>query len=148
MENAETAIRKAIKANTNLAEMDISTTSQGSYNENTNVRQDSDVDICVCLNSTFFSRYPKGRTKEHYGNIDGSITFREFKNLVQMALGDYFDYSNITSGNKAFNVHSNSYRVDADVVLAFAYRTTTEIIQMSISIRTGIAFELSMRVRS
>src|SRR3989344_9289068 len=90
MENAETAINKAIKANAALAAMDISIIPQGSYRARTNVRRDSDVDICVCLNSTFFPRYPEGTTKEHYGNTDGSITFKEFKKLVQTALGDYF----------------------------------------------------------
>ncbi len=122
MENAEAAIRKAIGANEKLAKMDISIILQGSYNANTNVKQDSDVDICICLNSTFFPRYPVGKTKEYYGNIDGSISFKDFKNLIHIALNDYFGYENITPGNKAFDVHSNTYRVDADVVPAFAYR--------------------------
>jgi len=122
MENAETAIRKAIKANARLSSMDISIIPQGSYKSRTNVRNDSDVDICVCLNSTFFTRYPTGKAREDYGNVAGSITFAEFKNLVQKALEDYFDKANVTRGNKAFDIHSNTYRVDADVVPAFAYK--------------------------
>jgi hypothetical protein len=122
MENAETAIRKAIKANAKLSDMDISIILQGSYRSRTNVRNDSDVDICVCLNSTFFRRYPPSKTQTDYYHTDGSITFREFKNLVHTALGDHFGYDNITPGNKAFDIHSNTYRVDADVVPAFAYR--------------------------
>lgn len=121
MENAETAVRKAIKASTKLANMDNSIIPQGSYRSRTNVRLESDVDVCVRLNSTFFPKYPAGKTNEDYGNIDGSITFQEFKNLIHIALGDYFGFDNITRGNKAFDVHSNSYRVDADVVPAFAY---------------------------
>ena len=122
MENAETAIRKAINANTRLASMDISIIKQGSYRSRTNVKQDSDVDICVCLNSTFFPEYPAGKTDEHYGNADGSINFSDFRDLVHEALDDYFGSENITPGNKAFDIHSNSYRVDADVVAAFAHR--------------------------
>ncbi len=122
MENAETAIRKAIEANSQLSCMDISFIPQGSYKSKTNVRNDSDVDICVCLNSTFFPRYPIGKTKEHYGNIGGTITFSAFKNLVQRALEDYFGKESVDRGNKAFDIHSNTYRVDADVVPAFAYR--------------------------
>lgn len=122
MENAETAIHKAIKANNDLAGMDISIIRQGSYRSKTNVKQDSDVDVCVCLNSTFFTQYPAGKRKEDYGNIDGSITFGEFKDLVEIALNKYFGSENITPGDKAFDIHSNSYRVDADVVPAFAYR--------------------------
>lgn len=122
MENAETAVRKAINANARLASMDISIIPQGSYKSKTNVRNDSDVDICVCLNTTFFPRYPAGKTKEDYGNVDGSISFSEFKDLVQKALEDYFEKPNVTRGNKAFDIHSNTYRVDTDVVPAFAYR--------------------------
>jgi hypothetical protein len=122
MENAETAVRKAIKANAKLCAMDVTIIPQGSYRSRTNVRLDSDVDICVRLNSTFFPKYPPGKTQEDYGNIDGSIAFRAFKDLVHVALGEYFGYGNITPGNKAFDVHSNTYRVDADVVAAFSYR--------------------------
>lgn len=122
MENAEVAIRKAIKASAALEHLDISIIPQGSYKSKTNVRNDSDVDICVCLNSTFFPRYPQGRSKEDYGNVDGRISFSEFKNLVQNALESYFEKPNVTRGSKAFDVHSNTYRVDADVVPAFAYR--------------------------
>lgn len=122
MENAETAVRKAIKANAKLSSMDISIIPQGSYKSRTNVRNDSDVDICVCLNSTFFHHYPTGVTAATYGHSDGSITFTEFRDLVQTALEDYFGKANITPGNKAIDIHSNSYRVDADVVPAFSYR--------------------------
>lgn len=122
MENAEAAVRKAINANTTLSSMDISIIPQGSYKSKTNVKNDSDVDICVCLNSTFFERYPQGKTRADYGNTDGTVSFAEFKDLVQKALEDYFGKTSITRGNKAFDIHSNSYRVDADVVPAFAYR--------------------------
>lgn len=122
MENAETAIRKAIRADAQLANMDISIIPQGSYKSRTNVKNDSDVDICVCLNSTFFERYPEGKARSDYGNVPGAIDFVDFKNLIHKALGDYFGYSNLTRGNKAFDIHSNTYRIDADVVPAFTYR--------------------------
>lgn len=122
MINAETAIRKAILANPTLANMEISIFAQGSYKSKTNVRNDSDVDICVCLHSTFFPRYPSGKTREYYGNSPGSISFSDYKDLIHKALGNYFGYDNITKGNKAFDIHSNSYRVDADVVPAMEYR--------------------------
>ena len=122
MENAETAIKKAITADTELSKMDISIFPQGSYKSRTNIRQDSDVDICVRLNSTFFPRYPLGKDKSYYGNVDGSVSFYDFKNKVQNALENYFGYGNVNRGNKAFDIKSNSYRVDADVLAAFAYR--------------------------
>ncbi len=122
MENAETAIKKAIANHERLSGMDISIFAQGSYKMSTSVKQDSDVDVCIRLNSTFFERYPEGKTREDYGNIEGSITFDEYKNLIQEALNNYFGSQYVTRGNKAFDIHSNSYRVDADAVPAFAYR--------------------------
>ena len=121
MENAEAAVKKAIANHRRLSEMDISIFAQGSYRSNTSVKQDSDVDICICLNSTFFERYPEGKTRKDYGNIEGSIDFATYKNLIQEALNNYFGYQYVTRGNKAFDIHSNSYRVDADVLPAFAY---------------------------
>ena len=50
---------------------------QGSYRHKTNVRADSDVDICVRLNTTFFPDYPAGKTKEDFLNIDGTIAFAD-----------------------------------------------------------------------
>ena len=122
MDNAKTAIKKAIVNHKRLSKMDISIFAQGSYRSNTSVKQDSDVDRCICLNSTFFVRYPDGKTKEDYGNIDGSISFAIYKNLIHEALDDYFGDKYVMRGNKAFDIHSNSYRVDADAVPAFAYR--------------------------
>jgi len=122
MENTESAIKKAISNNVKLSTMDISVFAQGSYKARTNVRQDSDVDVCVCLNSTFFPRYPSGKTKEDFGNIDGSISYSEFKNLVEGALRNHFDTQNVTRGNKAFDIQANTYRVNADVLPAFAYK--------------------------
>jgi hypothetical protein len=121
-ENAESAIKKAIAADKKLSVMDITVFPQGSYRNRTNVKQDSDVDICVRLNSTFFDDYPTGTTREHFGNISGTITFSEFKNLVGAALVSYFGESAVTRGNKAFDVHANSYRIDADVVATFEHR--------------------------
>ena len=120
--NAESAIRKAINDDPVLSRMDYALIPQGSYRSKTNVRQASDVDFCLCLNSTFFPHYPSPRTKEYYGNIDGSISFEEYRGIVHRALANHFGAQNITPGSKAFDIHSNTYRVDADVVPAFAYR--------------------------
>lgn len=123
--NAETAVRKAIKADDRLANLDVSVFAQGSYRARTNVRQNSDVDICVRYNSTFFPHYPKGMTKEDFGNVDGTMAFADFKDTVQKALEDYFGKTGVTRGNKAFDVHENTYRIDADVVPTFEHRRYT-----------------------
>lgn len=121
MDNAETAIKKSIANHKRLSEMDIKIFAQGSYRSNTSIKQDSDVDVCIRLNSTFFDKYPDGKMRSDYGNVDGSMDFATYKNLIQEALNSYFGYEYVTRGNKAFDIHSNSYRVDADAVPAFAY---------------------------
>ena len=121
-ERAETAIRKAIDAHDELSAMDISVFPQGSYRHKTNVRADSDVDICVRLNTTFFPNYPAGKAMADFGNKDGSITFAAYRNLVQDALVSYFGDGVVARGDKAFNIHENTYRIDSDVVAAFAHR--------------------------
>lgn len=124
-ENAETSVRKAIAADDNLSELDITVFAQGSYKARTNVRQDSDVDICVRYNTTFFPEYPKDVTRETVGNVEGSMQFSDFKNMVGAALVNYFGPTKVTRGNKAFDVHANTYRIDADVVPTFEHRRYT-----------------------
>lgn len=121
-ENTETAIRKAISKNTKLADMDIAVIVQGSYRAHTNVKQDSDVDICVRLNTIAFCDYPPGKTAADYDRIPSELSFAEYKNLIDKALIDYFGMTSVKRGNKAFDIHANAYRVDADVLPAFEHR--------------------------
>ncbi|MES2408197.1 MAG: nucleotidyltransferase [Pseudomonadota bacterium] len=124
-ENAENAIRKAIAADSDLSTHDITVFSQGSYKARTNIRQNSDVDICVRYNGAFFPDYPDGKTKEDFGNIDGKLPFADYKDMVGRALRSYFGASSVTGGNKAFDIHANTYRIDADVVPTFEHRRYT-----------------------
>lgn len=121
-ENAETAIRKAIAADATLSKMDVTVFPQGSYRNETNVRQNSDVDICVRLNSAFFEDYPPGTQREQFGNGPGSITFGNYKGLVGTALANYFAKGVVKRGNKTFNIKDNTYRIDADAVATFEHR--------------------------
>jgi hypothetical protein len=124
-ENSETAVRRAIDADPNLAKMNITVFAQGSYKARTNVRQDSDVDICVRYNEAFYDSYPNGKKREDFGNVAGNLKFSAFKPLVHAALQSYFGANAVTPGKKAFDVHANTYRIDADVIPAFAYRRYT-----------------------
>jgi len=69
----------------------------------------------------FFPDYPTGKQKEDFGNVNGSITFANYKSLVQEALESYFGKQSVTRGNKAFDIHANTYRVDADAVADFEH---------------------------
>lgn len=124
-ENAETAIKKAVAASDELSKLDISVFAQGSYRARTNVKQDSDVDICVRLNKPFFADYPPEKTDADFGNTNAPLTYAGFKDMVHNALNDYFGSDSVTRGKKAFDVHANSYRIDADVVPTLEYRWYT-----------------------
>jgi hypothetical protein len=96
---------------------------QGSYRNRVNVKQDSDVDIGILYTgNTFYPDYPKGMTGSDFGNIDGDHTYSAFKDEVEHALVNYFGQAAVRRGNKAFNLHENTYRVDADVVPVFEHR--------------------------
>jgi hypothetical protein len=96
---------------------------QGSYRNNTNVRQESDVDICVYCTDVFFDDYTFADYESSAtGNTVSPYSFSAFKSDVQAALKIKFGADGVTRGNKAFDVHPTGYRVDADVVAAFAYR--------------------------
>lgn len=123
-ENAEGMVRKAISASEALSKYDFRVFVQGSYKNNTNVRQNSDVDVCICLADVFFSDFDFAApyTREQAGLVDAGYTYVEFKSDVEIALKHYFGTAAVTRGNKAFDVHANSYRVDADVVACFTHR--------------------------
>jgi hypothetical protein len=123
-ENAERAIRKAIDASSRLISKSIEVFAQGSYANRTNVRQDSDVDICVLYTGAFFSDYSmsEGLNQDVLGFIDSAYPYAQFKNDLEAALISYFGSGSVTRGKKAFDVHANTYRIDADVVPCFEHR--------------------------
>lgn len=122
MGNAEKAIKNAIYAYNDLRSRNIRVFAQGSYRNNTNVRQDSDVDIAVVCQDVFFGDYPNGKTHEDFGNSAADYNYSTFKNEVGKALVDYFGSSAVTRGNKAFDLHETSYHVAADVAPFFEHR--------------------------
>ncbi len=121
--NATSMIKDAIS--TNMAHWNVEVFPQGSYHNNTNVRQNSDVDICACLKDSFFYHLPTGYTAQQFGIGPAPITFSDYKNLVEAALVAKFGRQGVRRGNKAFDIHENTYRVDADVVPCFEYREYT-----------------------
>jgi hypothetical protein len=71
----------------------------------------------------FFADYSfADYTDTEAGNVNAGYTYAQFKNEVQLALQTKFGIAGIRRGDKAFEIHANTYRVDADVVAAFAYR--------------------------
>jgi hypothetical protein len=115
-------IRKAVNADQMLSQRNISVFAQGSYRNHTNVRADSDVDICVLCHDTFYHDLPDGMTSQDFSFSPATYLYPTYKNDLENALVSYLGRGAITRGNKAFDVHENTYRVDADVVACFDYR--------------------------
>lgn len=122
IENAITAIRKALNADDFLAS-NTKVFVQGSYRNRVNVRQESDIDIGVLYTGESFGvNYPEGKTDNDFKNTNSDYSYLDFKNAISTALIAYFGKSSVTRGSKAFDIHANSYRVDADVVPLFIHR--------------------------
>ncbi|MBI2891239.1 MAG: nucleotidyltransferase [Nitrospirae bacterium] len=122
-ENATRAIRAAIASSAKLNRRDIKVFIHGSYRNNVNVRQESDIDMGILCRDTFFFDLPEGYTREQLGlNSPASYEYAQYKNEVEEALVNHFERAAVHRGDKAFDVRANTYRVDADVAPFFEYR--------------------------
>ena len=123
-DNAEKAIKAAIAESPELSKRNVIVFPQGSYRNNTNVRQDSDVDICVLCKDVSFYDLPSDEsvTKTSAAITDAHYEYSTFKNEVEIALVRKFGRNMVKRENKAFDIHENTYRVDADAVACFLYR--------------------------
>lgn len=99
---------------------------QGSYKNHTNVRESSDVDIVVKLESAWRSdlsdldqvqetRYNNNTSSPDYGYTD-------FDDDVFGWLRNKYGRSSVERGNKAIKVEAEALPVDADVVTCLEYR--------------------------
>jgi hypothetical protein len=123
-DNAERVVRTAINNSTTLQAKEITVFTQGSYKNRTNVRQDSDVDVCVLYKGAHFADYnfSQGLSRDVLGFVPCEYTYEAFKNDVAKALTNRFGTASVTRGKKAFEVHENTYRLNADVVPCFQHR--------------------------
>lgn len=103
-DNTIKMIRNAINSCDELKTMDIDIFIQGSYANNTNVRSESDVDVCVMLRDTFHTDYAQGKGREDYGFKASDFTFQEYRNLVKKALQDKFRTEYVYDGNKSLKL--------------------------------------------
>jgi hypothetical protein len=126
MENAERAVRSAISASEKLKARTIRVFAQGSYRNRVNVRGDSDVDVGIVCTNTFFWDGPPGATLESLGYAPGTYHYTDYKREVSEALVNFFGSGSVSQGSKAFDIHANSYRVDADVAPFFEHRRFEE----------------------
>jgi hypothetical protein len=120
--NAISMIKDAIKSHETLKNKDIEFIVQGSYGNNTNIKIDSDIDVCAMLKDTFYYVLREGATKTNYGIGDGTNDFTDYRKYIIEALIKKFGNENLTVGNKSIKIKSNTYRVQADVIPALQYR--------------------------
>lgn len=131
IENAKTMIKSTINDGYELQGFDYEIFTQGSYENNTNIKADSDIDICVMLKGIFYGNYPYGLTGKDYGFPDSTMKYDDYKQRVSRALIKKFG-TDINVGNKSIKIKSNSYRyrVNVDVVIAFQYRDYDKVHRM------------------
>lgn len=94
---------------------------QGSYENNTNVSRNSDVDIAIVQEDIFRTKYRENVSREHYGFIKAPIRKVSFKTEVENALKKTFK-DDVVRRNKSIKINGNSYRKDADAVPSLRFR--------------------------
>ena len=120
-------IRKALEKNSEvLLDYECEVYLQGSYANRTNIRKDSDVDVVVQLNSTFYYDIFKltQEQKRHYNEtfFDATNEWTDFRRDVIAALMREFGPKLVRPGNKSIKVRGDRSRINADVVPCFQYR--------------------------
>ena len=102
-------IKGAVTADPVLSTRNVHAFTQGSYWNRTNVRQDSDVDVCVLCKDTFLYDLSPGVSElKRLGITPASYGFDSYKNDVGRALVNKFGRAYVRRGNKAFDVNENS----------------------------------------
>ncbi len=120
-DRTERMILEAIDEHTAFATCQLNVYPKGSYANNTNVRADSDVDIAVeCTEAEYWEEAKPGAHPPG-ASYEGSWTPAKLRSELGAALAAKFPRQVDASGSTAFQIHSGSARVDADVVPCFSY---------------------------
>ena len=121
LSNAESQVRDALKDSTALKNKNYKIFGQGSYANDTNVKNNSDVDINVRLDDTVFVDLPEGKTYDDLGYSDSTYHYSDFRKDILDALTTYFGSSYIRDNNKCITILPNTTRVEIDVVPTCKY---------------------------
>jgi len=123
LENAKKAIKDAIYNDPKLSKESIEIFGQGSYANDTNVKNNSDIDINVMHYGCYYhSPIPLNTKKEDFnlGNTPCSYSYKDFKDDVEQALINYFRRNKVNRKNKCFSV--GIYDINVDVVPTRKYK--------------------------
>jgi hypothetical protein len=98
---------------------------QGSYGNDTNVYRDSDVDVVICLNQTYYadtsSLKPDAKANYDRAFSLASYAYTDFKTDVLAWLKQKFG-ADVKPGKKAIFVKGSGNRRDADVLVCAQHR--------------------------
>ena len=120
LDKAKNAIKTAINKDSKLSQK-IEIFGQGSYANDTNVKNNSDIDINVMYKEGFYYKIPPNTKKEDFGIVNTfSYSFKEFKNDVEQALLNNFKGYKVDRKNKCISI--NIYGIDVDVVPTCIHR--------------------------
>jgi hypothetical protein len=123
---AEGMVRKAIAASDAFGSSTVMIYTKGSYPNNTNVRQDSDVDVVVELRDCVYYDFKPGVTSAATvsSGYAGPWTPKTWRKAVGDALVTHFGASGVDrTGKLAINISAVAgSRPSADVVPSFDYR--------------------------
>jgi hypothetical protein len=112
-------------AETPYADKDFKVFLQGSYGNDTNIYAESDVDIVIRLDSTYYRDL--SRMGDHEQNLykskatPSTYSYNEFKAAVVEVLRDQYG-SDVTVGDKAIQIAARGNRRKADVIVALQHR--------------------------
>ena len=118
-------IREAIRSSAKLSGKSVKIYTTGSYRNNTNTKLESDVDVAVVLHDCFFYQLPASGspTAADLGLGKGvDYGFADFREDVGKALVDQLGRAGVTPGDKSFDVHENTARIDADASCFLLHR--------------------------
>lgn len=120
-------IRKALSQSDPLKSRNYEVFLQGSYANSTNVKIDSDIDIVVQLNSTFYhdlSRLTEfQKSVFHLTYPNATYHWIDFRADVIQALVDYFGKDRIRLGNKSIKLVGDENLLNADIVACLQHRS-------------------------
>lgn len=129
-DRTEARIRDAISASSEIPPGSVKVYVKGSYTCNTNVRQNSDVDVCVEWQDSFHvstlgETTGMGPAELGYepASESSKISSSDFRSRIERALISQFGSSLVdTNGNKVIDVTAASNTLDADVLPCFWVR--------------------------
>lgn len=123
--NAAKMIREAIRGDASLSKRNIDVYATGSYANNTNVRQDSDIDVAIVLQDVCCYDLRDGLTPAEIGIGTGSYGLEDFRAEVHRALAATFGNQQVRLMNKTLTVRASSTRLNADATPFLLHRRYT-----------------------